>query len=290
MAVSFFHSAYVMDKYASLETAGQTVEYTVDIRDRIYMPMVREKLRPDVLFSGAADLTPYKLIVSHRQMTLDEGDFLEKILPWVENGGTWVVGPYTDIFTKDLARYRNAPFGHLEDWARVERTYYVPAPSQYMQGVSDVALPILVMEDGSETRVVSNLCFDALTPKEGVRILARYKDFEYLDGFAAITETAVGRGRIILMGAQLDAEDYRRFIKRIASECGIMPITLGSDNVQVNILEGDYGTVFTAIECEGRSGEIVIPFDCADIDTGEKYFQDQRLFMEEFRSIFAKRT
>lgn len=289
IAVSFFHSAYVMDKYASLETAGQSVEYTNDICDRIYMPLMREKLRPDVLFSGDADLTPYKLIISHRQMTVDEGDFLEKILPWVENGGTWVVGPYTDIYTKDLARYRNAPFGHLEDWARVERTYYVPAPNQYMQGVSDVALPTVIMDGGSEMGVVSNLCFDALTPKEGTRILARYQGYEYLDGFAAITETAVGKGRIILMGVQLDADDYRKFIRRIADECGIAPITSGSDSVTVNLLEGDYGTVFTAIECDGCSGEIVIPFDCTDIDTGEEYVKDQRLPMTDFKCLFAKK-
>jgi len=290
IAISFHHQPYVMDRHASFETMGHRVDYASDIRDRIYLPIIREKFRPDVLFSASADLTPYKLLISHRQMTLDEGDFLEKILPWVENGGTWVVGPYSDILTKDLGKYRNAPFGHLEDWANIERTYYVPSPNNNMPGASNVELPTVIMEDGSEAKVVANLCFDAITPKGDVKVLAKYPDgYEYLEGFAAITETKVGKGRIILMGAQLDTADYRRFIKKIATECDIEPITEGGDTVQVNILEGEYGTVFTAIECGGYGGGIVIPFDCTDIDTGEKFTAGQSVSMPAYKCIFAKK-
>ena len=126
---------------------------------------------------------------------------------------------------------------------------------------------------------------------EGVKTLATYQeDYEYLGGYAAITETKVGKGRIILMGAQLSVADYRKFIKNIALECGIEPICEGGDTVEVNILEGKYGTVFTAIECSGNGGNVKIPFDCTNIDTGEKYEKNQNLSMHGFMCIFAKKN
>lgn len=291
IAISFFHQPYVIDRHASFETMGHRVEYVDDIRDRVYLPLIREKFIPQVLCSADAELDTYKLIITHRHLTLEEGDFLEKIMPWVENGGTWVVGPYTDIFTKDLAKYRNAPLGHLEDWANITRAYYVPAPNGNMPGASNVALPKIIMADGSEATPVQNLCFDAIQPGEGVKTLATYQeDYEYLGGYAAITETKVGKGRIILMGAQLSVADYRKFIKNIALECGIEPICEGGDTVEVNILEGEYGTVFTAIECSGNGGNVKIPFDCTNIDTGEKYEKNQDLSMHGFMCIFAKKN
>lgn len=293
IAVSFHHRPYVMDKYASFENISVRYDYTNDIMNRIYMPLVRRHFRPDVL-SAYDDLTPYKLLISHRQLTLDEGGFLDRIMPWVENGGTWVVGPYTDIYTADLAKYKNAPFGHLEDWANITRAYYIPSQNVNIPGASNVGFPKLVFADGScgnVPEVNANLGYDAIVPGEGVKVLASYADgTDYLEGYAAITETKVGKGRIILMGVQLEeAKSYPEFIGKIAAECGIEPITEGSGNVEVNLLEGDYGTVFCAIECCGTEGSVVIPFDSTDIDSGEKFAAGQTVNMPSFKCIFAKK-
>ena len=291
IAISFYHLPYVIDRYASFETMGHRMEYVEDIKNRIYLPLVREKYSPDVLFDASADISDYKMIITHRHLTLEEGDFLQKIMPWVENGGTWVVGPYTDIFTEHLAKYKNAPYGHLEDWARVRREFYVPAPNGNMPGASNVPLPTLVMADGSEAEPVANLNFDALTPSEGVKVLASYKQgTDYVEGYAAITETKVGKGRIILMGTQLATADYRKFIKNVALECGIQPVCQGNDTVEVNLLEGEYGAVFTAIECGGLGGSLTFPFDCTNIDTGESYTAGQTISMEGFKCIFARKN
>ncbi len=288
MAITFTHLPYVMDKYSSMETAGMHCDYTTDILSRIYVPLLRAHYRPDVI-SAYAELSSYRLLISHRQMTLDEGDFLDKILPWVEAGGTWVVGPYSDILTPDLAKYKNGPYGHLEEWAGITRKYYVPAPNATLPGMSDPPLPAVCFADGIKANVVNNLSFDAIVPGENVKVLASYGSGEYLEGYAAITETKRGKGRVIVLGAQITPADYLPFIKKIADECGIVPITEGSECVITNLLEGEYGTVFTAIEVLGICGNVVAPFDCEDINTGEQFSKGQLIDMPAFRAIFAKK-
>ncbi len=290
IAIQFSHLPYVIDKYCTFETVGQRYSYENDIQSRIYPAFSRQHFRPDVI-SSYKDLTPYKLLISHRQMTLEEGDFLDRILPWVEAGGTWVAGPYTDIFTKDLAKYRSGPFGHLEDWAKVTRAYYIPAPNGNLPGANEGKLPTVCFADGSTGTTVENLSFDALVPGEDVKVLASYAEgTEYLEGYAAITETKVGKGRIILMGVQLDTASYRAFIKKVAAECGITPTSEGSDEVMISILEGEGSTVFTAIECFARQSKITIPFDSVDLETGTRYTAGQVVDMPPYHCIFAKKA
>lgn len=288
IAISFGYLPYVMDLYSSFETQNSRCDYMKDIINRIYIPIVSEHFRPDVI-SPNHDLSPYKLLISHRQLTLDEDGFLDRIMSWVENGGTWVVGPYSDMFTSHLAKYENAPFGHLEDWANVTRAYYIPAPSDMIPNTTDGPLPEITFSDGKTANTVFNLASDALIAGNGVKTIATYTGgSEYLIGYSAITETKIGKGRIILMGTQLEPDDYRRFIKNIAKECGILPITEASDSVFVNLHEGQYGTVLSAIETSSQHGFAVMPFDCHDIETGEKFTKGQKVEMTPYRCIFAK--
>ncbi|MBQ7337112.1 MAG: beta-galactosidase [Clostridia bacterium] len=289
MAVVFGQLPFLMDKNCSFETPGRRYEYRADIQDRVYMPICREHFHPDVI-APAHDLSPYKMIISHRQMTLEEDGFHERILDWVKAGGTWVVGPYSDIFTPDLVKYKNAPFGHLEDWANVQRAYYIPAPSEFIRGTSDIPLPEVTFDDGTTAGTVNNLAADALVAGEGVRVLATYTGgSEYLTGYAAITETRVGKGRIILLGTQLTEPGWRTFIQKIAAECGIAPIAQATDTVFLNLLNGAYGTVLSAIETRGDTGTLTMPFDCVDLDTDEHFTAGQTVTLAPYRCIFAKK-
>ncbi len=288
MAIVFGHLPFVMDRNCSFETPGRRYDYPSDMQDRIYAPLCRAHLRPDVI-APSHDLSAYRLIISHRQMTLEEGDFHNRILPWVKAGGTWVVGPYSDIFTPDLVKYKNAPYGHLEDWADLKRAYYIPAPSDFIRGTSDVPLPQITFDDGTVAGTVSNLAADALIAGERAKVLAHYTGgSEYLQGYAAITETQVGKGRIILLGTQPEPAAYAAFIQKIAAQCDIHPIADAAPTVFVNRLSGEYGQVLTAIETEGNDAYIVLPFDGEDIETGEKYTAGQRLELPPYRCLFVK--
>ncbi len=292
IAIAYGHRAYEMAKYASQTSMGideMSVEWQRDLNNTVYTPLNNRHYRPDMI-SMKHDLTPYKLLINYRTYTLDEFDFLERIMPWVEQGGTWVVGPMTDIYTKDLSKHRNAPFGHLEDWANIRREFYIPAPNNLDWALTVRPCTKIALNDGTEL-ATKPLTYDAFTAGENAKVLGRYTEGgdDYLCGYAAITETKVGKGRIIMMGAALDDESFAKFISSIAAECGIYPITEGDSTVATSILEGEYGTVFCAIESKEMPAEIKIPFDSTDILTGRKYKSGDIVSMSKFECIFAKK-
>ncbi|MBQ8858649.1 MAG: beta-galactosidase [Clostridia bacterium] len=249
--------------------------------------------RPDVISTRKEDLSAYKIIVSPQQYTLDEGGFAERIYEWVKAGGTWVVGPMTDIVTPDGTKYRNAPYGHLEDWAKVYRVLSVPAPHKEdryasFAPVGETTKIRLASGEIIETAPVS---YDALRAGEGVRVLGSYEPGgnEYLTGHAAITETQVGKGRIILLAAQPAAGEYGKFLAAIAAECGITPITEASGNVLISRLTGEYGTVVAMVETNGTPATATVPFDGTDILTGKTFSAGEPLSLPPYECLFIKK-
>ena len=279
---------YIMSRYAPMTTRYLDVEYAPDIEKNIYRPLLERQIRPDVI-TPEKSLDDYRFIISHRQYTLEEGDFEKRILPWVEEGGTWVVGPLSDIFTKDLAKYYHAPFGHLEEWADVRRDYFIPAPNNAYPERSG-KLSALVTKNGHRMETAL-LTFDVLTAGKSARVIARYADDanESLRGRVAITETKVGKGRIILMGAQLCPDAYGEFIMSIAAECGIFPLTEADGNVATSILAGEEDEVFCAVETSNAEGSVTLPFTSFNLITGEEYKKGQRISLEPYGYIFAKK-
>lgn len=291
LAVIYGQRAYEISKRAAMVTWGVgDMWYEKDLASTAYEPLLKKHYRPDMI-SADHDLSPYKLLISYRAYTIDEGDFVDRILPWVKNGGTWVVGPMTDIFTKDAAKYRNAPFGHLEDWADITRKFWMPAPNDWEWLGTKRPLTSVILEDGTVLKTKS-LIYDAFVAGESARVVGTYSNDgdEYLSGMAAITETKVGKGRIIIMGAALDSDSYVNFIGKIAEEMGIKPITSGDDNVFCSVLEGEYGTVFTAIEGKEKAASIAVPFDSTDILTGRTYSAGETVNMGKYDCIFAKKS
>ena len=287
LAVTWAHMPFVMAKYQPMQYNTQYF-----LPEKAHTLLSSAHFRPDVIGAGA-DLSPYRMIVSPQQYTIDEKEFAERLLPWIEAGGTWVAGPLTDVLTPEANKYANAPYGHIEDWAKVRRAFYQPAPdagrgyANHMPAgsLTDILLDGEVVHTGCVT-------YDALEPTdEHVTVRGRYAagGDTYLEGYAAITETRVGRGRIILLGAQLADEDYAAFLTKIAAECGILPITTGTGNVINSLLDGDYGTVFTAIESCGKDGRTVVPFAGADLLTGTRYQAGEQIDLSPYTCLFIKR-
>ncbi|MCE5258661.1 MAG: beta-galactosidase, partial [Chloroflexi bacterium] len=90
--------------------------------NHVYRPLLQAQFRPNVI-DPAASLTPYRMLLSPFLPALNEGGLAGRIMGWVEGGGTWVVGPLSDIRTLEATKYQHAPYGHLEDWAGITCRY-----------------------------------------------------------------------------------------------------------------------------------------------------------------------
>ena len=92
-----------------------------------------------------------------------------------------------------------------------------------------------------------------------------------------------------MMGAALEGNSWASFVGKILAEHDIRPMTSGSCNVATSMLEGEYGTVFCAIEGKETEATIAIPFASTDILTGRKYAEGEVVNMSKYECIFAKK-
>lgn len=239
------------------------------------------------------DLTPYKMLVSVGQYTLDEDGFAERIYRWVKAGGTWVVGPLCDIVTPDGTKYKNAPLGHLEDWAKVYRVYTVPAPQPKGRYASFAPVGECTKIRLSPERTIDTapIHYDAFRADDHSRVIGRYASGgnEYLTNYPAIIETKVGDGRIILLGAQPADKDFAELLAGIAAECGIFPVAEGSPNVEVVLREGEWGRMLCLVECEGKAGEVTLPSACTDLLSGKRFAAGEKLSLAAYDCLFMKK-
>ena len=97
-------------------------KYAPTLQEKWYRPMTRLGLRPDVIDAAQA-LERYRLIFSPMVMTLEEHDLGSRMAQWVRDGGTWVVGPLSDVRNMQGARYQDRFYGLLEELTGVAWCY-----------------------------------------------------------------------------------------------------------------------------------------------------------------------
>ena len=191
------------------------------------------------------DLTGYKIVVSPFLSCVDENGLKERIIKFVEDGGTWVVGPMSDILKDNATKYTAAPYGFLEDFAGVYTKVQIPLDTEEIKAE---------YKDGKELSV--GKCFDGFTLK-GAESLADYTS-SYLNGLSAIAQKRVGKGKVVVIGSVISCEDLTRLID-------VKPILNASDNVEL-VKRGDY---VIALEIENKKGTIELQGTYTDILTGK---------------------
>lgn len=233
-------------------------DYLDCMLNRVYRPLIEEHLRADIL-DPAAPLEAYPLVFSPFLPALDESGLRARLLDWIRAGGIWVAGPLTDIRTLEGAKPRHAPFGSLEEWAGVWCKYEVPGEPR------DFALR---WHDGRTSR--GSLWYAGFAPEKNAKILASYTEGP-LEGLAAVTETPIGKGRIILLGTLCPPEDLRTLMLHLAAQCDIYPAATASPNVLVVPRTGEAGHGAIVLELENRPGKLALSSSVCDILSGTEY-------------------
>ncbi len=254
LAVHVSTLAWAQFRYQPMANEFNYIDY---IQQRVCRPLMDVHLRADFI-DPAASLADYKVVFSPFLPALDESGLRERMLAWIKSGGTWIVGPMSDVRTLEGTKPPNAPFESLEDWAGVYCAYELPGdPRQFAIRWSD-------------GRTSHGTLWYAGFEARDANVLATYTDGP-LEGLAAVTETAVGSGRIIVLGSLPTVEDLKILLLRTAARVGVFPTVEASPNVLVVPRVGEGGTGAIVMELENRPGELTLPKTVRDILTAREY-------------------
>ncbi len=231
-------------------------KYLRRLLDTAYRPLLQSHLRPDVIDPAAA-LDPYRVVFSPYLPALDEGGLRERLRAWIEAGGTWVAGPFTDTRTLDATKYTHAPFGSLEDWAGVYCRYELPADPREFP---------LRWQDGREAN--GSVWYSGFELR-GAEALATYTEGP-LQGLAAVTRRRMGTGQVIALGSMPQPADMAQLMLTLANEAGLASQIQATPNVLVAPRAGSAGAGMVVAEYEHRAGILTLDQPMTDLLTGRR--------------------
>ena len=212
-------------------------------------------------------LDEYEVILSPLLPNIYEDNFKEKVLSWVENGGTWIVGPLTDIMTEYNAKYENAPYSILEDIVGVTTKYQIPIEHESYKAK---------WENGEEFNIF--LGCDAYE-LNGAESLATYTSVPDIEGLCAIAKNKYGKGEIIILGTAPDKAGILKLVDRA-------PNAKASSNISVVKRTGTQNGLI-AMEIENKNGYIELDGEYFDI-LNEKTVSG-RVEIKPFEALFLKK-
>ena len=194
-------------------------------------------------------LENYEVIVSPFLACADENGFKERVTEWVKAGGTWIVGPMSDIMDENVKKYTNAPYSFLEELAGVYTKYQKP-----------VANEVFKAQWTNDGECGISTCYDAYECNEGTESLARYVAGEFAP-LSVITERKVGKGKVILVGSVLTHGDILQIVNRA-------PIAEASQNVILTERTGKENGII-CVEVENKNGYVMLDGEYTDLVTGK---------------------
>ena len=194
-------------------------------------------------------LDGYKLLISPFLSCVDENGLKERVMRWVEEGGTWIVGPLSDIMNESAVKYRNAPYSFLEEFAGVYTAFQMPINNNVFKAE---------WADGSELKISQT--YDGFELR-GAESLANYTN-DHPSGLSVIACKRVGKGRVILLGTMISGADMLRLVE---NECGFAPIAKASENVELIAR----GSLILALELQNEDGEVELNGTYEDVLTGK---------------------
>lgn len=195
-------------------------------------------------------LEGYEVVLSPFLATADENGFKERVIEWVKAGGTWIVGPMSDIMNEHSSKYTNAPYSFLEELVGVYTKYQKPVDNGVFKAK---------FADGTDCSI--GKCFDAYEVDAGTKSVAKY-DGEEFDGLTVIAERKIGKGKVVLVGSVLSHENLLRLV-------ALAPVAKASKNIILTERTGKENGII-AVEAENKCGTLTLDGVYTDLISGQK--------------------
>lgn len=237
---------------------GRALDYTAIITGW-HRRLVELGYHRDLRFEGAA-LDGLKLLVTPAMPAVD-ADFLARVQPWIEAGGTWIVAPLTGTRTPEHTAPTDAGLGALDALAGVESVFGFPFTDT---GILGSAFGLTTALTGWGL---------ALRPAAGTRSLGTIHGGA-ADGLAFLTERPLGRGHIVLLAVQPEGEAASSLLDRLIRHCadraGVSPVLAARPGTLVaprRTREGE--PLLVALDFTGRGGGVTLPAGLTDALTAQ---------------------
>lgn len=191
--------------------------YPDTLTESFYQPIIDSGLRPDVI-DAEQDLSSYRLVFSPLMMTLEDHGLEKRIGDWVTNGGTWIVGPLSDIRNQNGAKYIDRYFGLLEELSGTKWLYGIPDQEGRIE---------TNWKGGSSFS--GGKWYDVFEDSAENTLVFYTKGHSAIVGKSAVVCRKVGKGHVILLGTIPSKEDMEKIITIACDLSGIQPVkTTGS--------------------------------------------------------------
>ncbi len=232
---------------------------------RVYSALKESGIQTDVIAHGA-DLGKYRLLFSPFEMYM-ETDFTERVMEWVEKGGTWVAGPFTDIRDGVGAHFTDRETGCLEKNLNCELLHQIPDTEGRV---------CLIWENGDRFTGEKMVQLYGTDDSSESLVRADGNFFEAFGNLSAVFSKKYGRGRVIVLGALPSSDDLKRIIDLSVDYSGVRRIRTRG-NVTAYRRKGRLYEGLIAIETSGKTGGILLDGEYDDILAGGRFSGDTEL-------------
>ena len=254
------------------------LDYQASLNDRFYKPIIDCGLRPDFI-DAQADLSAYKLLMSPLMLTLEEDGLKEKIQSFVENGGVWIAGPFTDIRDRNGAKYKDRHFGMIESMTGIDWQYGIPENGR------------LLKADWTDGTPCSISTWAELWDDTNGGSLAQTKaGYSTLIGKTVYGRYRVGKGWVFLLGTMPSKNDFYRILDLACEEAGIVRCN-SSGNIIATRRKGESEEGIILAEYAGIGGEYTLmesDGEMTDLLTGKTFVG--KTVMEPYEVLVLKKN
>ncbi len=250
--VALHFSSLVWNMMAA-QSVVRDLKYLPAIDQYWYRPIIDAGIRPDVI-DAAEELSGYRVIFTPLMMTLEENGLAERMCEWVKNGGTWIVGPLSDVRNADGARWRDRGYGTIEALTGVTLKYFAPDTEHRVKAA---------WKDG--TAFEGDIWYEMLDVPGAEALVTVRECHSAMEGLSLVTKVNVGKGTVVLLGSMPSAADMKRIIGAF-----VKPAGEAEGELMVSPRAGEAGEGFIMVECGAKPAAYTLTGSYTDILTGEK--------------------
>ena len=249
-----YEAQRLVDRFQYEDFYSQAGPGRGELHDSFFSPLAEAQYGIDVIDPAIA-LDGYEVVISPMLLSLDQSGLRERLRIWIENGGTWIAGPMTDIRTKDGTKYIDHPFGSLEEWTGAFCKWQI---------LGNVEEALFDVSWSNGTQNGGRIWYDAFDVPENAEVLGTYAN-DRLKGKVAAFSVPFGKGRIVVLGTVPTPQAVLSLIQSLLAPAQIAPAAKASANLLCVERTGPECEGLTVAELMGVSGQLVLESRMTDL-------------------------